>query len=353
MITPAAYKLRMEIQRTTDAARFPVGPVPEVYLQEARDQTEFYALRKNLGNGHGVQVREVPVLAEGEAEQITGLKLVAGDGGREVELEFGIDLFSPLAQVRALKLATEGHLEKDAKFIFRIFAEPKAAQASGPASGVTATVKRKPLPLVEGRMSDWLKRSEPVGPVQTRDYPLFVTERALELSRTYCRRPVDKEGGALMLGRLFRQLEPEPEIFGVIEDAIEAKYAEEKQFSLDLTTQGFAHLQTQLHIRRTRLGKADELALGFSHSHPFLPSVDEDGKPKCPGCELRPTCNLSSSFYSSRDTEFHRALFARQSYAVGLVWGLSPREEDDLRVYTLDGTSPRQRGYYKVTEGAT
>src|SRR5262249_54175462 len=156
-------------------------------------------------------------------------------------------------------------LEKGDKFLYRVYAEPAAEEGNGRATGVVATVRRRSLPLVAGRLADWLADARPTGPMDDQDYPLFMLDRARELAREYCRKPGDKEGGALLVGRLFRQNGPEPEIFGVLEDAIEAEYAEQELFSLDLTPRGFAHLHQQLLLRRTRLGRGDEVALAFSH----------------------------------------------------------------------------------------
>jgi hypothetical protein len=207
--------------------------------------------------------------------------------------------------------------------------------------------------LLDGCLADWRAGATPVGPVDDAlDHPLFITDRVLDIARHFSRKPGENEGGALLLGRLYRQTGPEPEIFAVLDDAIEARHAENQPLSLDLTAATFAYFDLQLERRRTRLGRVHEVAQAFAHAHNFLPAAPEDRQP-CGECHLRAACPFSSAFYSSRDAEFHRALFARQPYAVGLVWGYKVSEtegkhEDDLRAFCLHGNGPRRRGFYQI-----
>jgi len=345
------YRYRLDIQRVQDGVCFPGDVLPENILQTFRDQAIFLGQRRGVvGPDAGEAItEEEPLIAPDMNGQITGVRIHAGTNGKRVHKEYDLDLFAHYAREQAVRLARQGHLAKDAKFIFRVFAQPtNPATTPIPLPGVTITVQRFALPFVAGKLADWMPHALAVGSVNDDDYPLFITKKALDQAREYCRKPKDKEAGALLLGRMFKQSEPESELFGVIEAAIEAKYAEQQQFSLDLTAQTFAYIQAQLHRRRTRLGFINEVPLGFAHSHNFLPAILDDGSAQCPTCPKRPTCELTSSFYSAKDVEFHQALFSRAPFAVGLVWGLTPREEDDLRVFCLDGGGTRQRGFFQV-----
>jgi hypothetical protein len=356
MATPPAYQYRLEIQRLDDGTWFPGEPIPDAYLQPARDEAVFRSQRKGLTGPAADQARiaEEPIFGDAGGGQVAGLRILAGADDRQVQAEFGLDLFAPAARRQAARLADQGQLPADARFLYRVFAGPAEAPADPPGlDGVTATVSRRPLPLLDGRLADWRAAATPVGPVDDElDHPLFITDRALELSREYSRKPGENEGGALLVGRLYRQAGPEPEIFAVLDGAIEARHAENQPLSLDLTAATFAYFDLQLERRRTRLGRVHEVALAFAHAHNFLPAAPED-RQRCGECHLRASCPFSSSFYSSRDAEFHRALFARQPYAVGLVWGYQHaddggRREDDLRVYCLHGNQPRRRGFYRI-----
>lgn len=353
MCTPERNSYRLEIQRVTDGAKFPVGRIADAFLQSVRDQAIFLAQRRGFADAGEAHLRETPVFMTDDAQQISGVKISVQDGGQICHLKFGLELFAPAASMEAQRLATQGHLKSDEKFLYRVFAEPSEShQASVAMAGVVAHVRRSPLPLLDGQLSDLLSCAQAVGSCEPSDHPLFVTRRALDTAREYCRKPVDKEAGALMLGCLFQQRKPEPEIFGIIDDAIEVRHADQTLFRLDLTTDSFAYLQNQLRLRKSRLGRTHELALGFAHAHNFLPAVLDDGQAQCPECPKRATCQLTSSFYSSEDVRFHQALFGRAPYAVGLVWGFTPRMEDDLRVFCLDGGRARQRGYYLLHEQA-
>src|SRR5439155_6346101 len=221
---------RMEIQRVSDGTFFPAGDVPAGYMQEGRDQTVFLAQRGGVvgADSSDIAVVEAPVFAEDKL--IAGVTMtINGSANGRVKKIFTLDLFGDCARTRALALAKQGLLEKDAKYAYRVFAD-KANGNGAPASmaGVVAKVKRKPLPLVPGKLADWLFHAKAVGPTIDGDFPLIFTDRALELSREYSRKPGDKEGGAMMLGTLYQQTEPEPEIFAVVDDVLEARYAEQQ-----------------------------------------------------------------------------------------------------------------------------
>lgn len=345
------YRYRMEIQRARDGAFFPAGDVPAGELTEARDQAVFLGQRRGLVGPDPSEAVLVEEPVVGEDNLIAGVRFVVnGSDKPPVEKLFGLDLFATYAHLQAIGLAKQGLLEKDAKYLYRVFADKANGNGSAiSASGIVARVKRKPLPLVPGKLDAFLAIAKPQGPQVDGDLPLFITDRALDLSRDYSRKPGEKEGGGMMLGTLYQQTEPEAEIFAVIDDVLEARYAEQQTLSLDLTTQTWAYFQTQLDIRKKRMGRVNELPVAFAHGHNMVPQVKEGSQP-CGECHLRASCPFSSAFYSTRDTEFHRALFGRQPYAVGLVWGYTTKKEDDLKVFCLEGSQPRRRGYCQIAK---
>jgi hypothetical protein len=357
MTTEPSYKYRLQIQRESDGAWFPSGPIGDAYLQEARDHALFQSQRRGITGSdlNDAPVGEQPVFASGRDGQIRGVIITVGNGAQQIATTFGLELFAPAARAEARRLVKAGQLADGCKFVFSVFADrvaPRSADATMPAGCVRASVRRAPLPLVDGSLADWLNRAEAVGPIRDEDYPLFITANVLNLSREFSRRTGDKEGGAMLLGHLYRQREPKPEIFGVIDTALELEHAKHEMYSLQFSAETFARINAQLALRRTRLGMVHEIAMGVCHSHNFLPSA-LDGKPKCAECPLRPTCQLTSSFYSVADEQFHRALFGgRAPFSVGLVWGYTPREEDDLRVFCLNAGQSRERGYYRIAPGS-
>ena len=66
--------------------------------------------------------------------------------------------------MEALQLAKQGHLKTDEKFLYRVFAGPSESQQAAVAmAGVVARVRRNPLPLLDGQLSDLLGRADAVG----------------------------------------------------------------------------------------------------------------------------------------------------------------------------------------------
>jgi hypothetical protein len=323
------------------------GELSPAALHEARAQTIFLAQRRGLAPADeaGVAVNEKPFFATAQ-KQVDFLVLEARCDERSIERTFGDNLFGPLARdavLQQLKAGQPIELERN----YRI-----TASALPPAGSTNPSIRlqRSPLPLVRGELNKLLDKSTWQGPTGD-DYPIFITaealELSLELSREFSRGPAEDEGGALLVGQLFLQTEP-AEIFAVIDVVLQAQDAQHGKYNLDLTAATYSRFEKQLALRRKRIGRP-ETVLGFSHGHPFEPSA-LDGKPKCAGCPLQPTCDLSSAkIYSQQDQIFHRAMFGRSPYAVGLVWGLTPRHENHACIYQQDGSSARERGFYVLS----
>ena len=186
------------------------------------------------------------------------------------------------------------------------------------------------------------------GPEGEDDYPLFITADALPTSVEKSWAGPDLEGGAWLIGNLYRQADP-PEIFAVIHTVIEARGMAHEKDSLDFSSETWLHLQEQLSRRKTRLGKQGEVAAGFIHSHPFLPA-ETHGQKNCTTCAKRASCTLSSAFLSKRNAQFHTAVFGAAAYAVQMVLGLDARGDFDLRMFALDGCQFRERGFYVLAD---
>jgi hypothetical protein len=212
---------------------------------------------------------------------------------------------------------------------------------------VKSAVRRQPLLTLPGQLSDFVEGATAEGPALGEDYPLFVLESVFDQAHEIMWER-NRERGVWMIGNLHRQMEPEPEIFGLIHTVFEARGATHERFKLDLHTETFVDLDRQLERRRKRLGRRHDVAMGMAHTHPFLPSI-LDGKEACPSCPLRPTCQLSSAqLFSKQDRQFHNAVFGHVPFAVEFVLGLTPREELDLRLYCPDSGKFRERGFYRL-----
>ncbi|MCZ6793588.1 MAG: hypothetical protein O7J95_08250, partial [Planctomycetota bacterium] len=277
-----------------------------------------------------------PTAVEGfrlEVARKTGGPAADGEEGRRLRQDYPLDVLrEPLHNLR-LRLLAEKKLEASEELELRVLArrpEPREGAALP-----EVVVEETPQRWVPGRLEDWLPRSSLLGEHAhvEEDTPVFVLRAAHENALRYCRAAGDREGGAMLVGRVFQQVTPSPELFVVVEAAFEARHADQQSFSFTFTTETFLYLERQLARRRRRLGRPEEVLAGMVHSHPFLPALDKDGQPLCPACRQRPTCKLNSAFYSGADELFHRAVFARSAFAVGIVLGRDPRGEEVLRVF--------------------
>jgi hypothetical protein len=213
---------------------------------------------------------------------------------------------------------------------------------------VRTTVKRDPLPLLKGQLAQFLNNAKLCGELDGKDHPLFLPRNLFDRAREYCFKTGQQEGGAMMVARMYQQTEPDSEIFAVVHAVMELRHAKQSLFGFEPTSETFADLNTQLNLRRNRLGFPDEMPAVLVHNHPFEPSVRDDGEANCPTCPLQKECQLTSSFYSASDVNFHLSMYGRQPFVAGIVIGLTPRREDDVRMFCLDGTRTRERGFYWI-----
>jgi len=345
---PVSYAA--EIVRKNDGVGFGRRPVPASYLESARDQITFLAQREGIADADpsDVTVIEEPVFNDETTGEVSGVKMaVERDGGR-IEHEFGLTLFEPFGQKIGLELLEAKQLDGSSDVKLRVFAQ--APDDSAEDGDRDARIERQALPFIDGRLDEFLPEATLVGPQNEADYPVFVRQSVLDKAHEFVWER-NRERGVWLVGNLYRQREPKPEIFCVIHSVFEARGTTHERFSIDFTTETFTHAQQQLSLRQNRLGRAEDLLVGFYHTHPFLPSI-LDGKEACPSCELREHCTLTSSFFSQRDRMFHTAFFgsASSTYAVEFVLGLTPREEFDLKLFCMDGGKIRERGYYRLAE---
>jgi hypothetical protein len=340
------YAYSGQVTRVTDGVGFGKRPIPQMHFEFGRDAVRFRAARSGIPSAdvNEAHVADVPVFADEEARLVSAVRMQLTCDDRCIEQEFGLGLFGTFFEKQAGELLKSKQLLPEDKVRFDVYAEPLSDSAS---IGIASRVVRKPLPLSDGDLSAYEEHAVPVGPHCNGDYPVFIEEAALERAFEFVWKR-NEERGVWLLGNLYRQTEPEHEIFGVIHTVFEAKGVEHSRFNLSLSPETFLHVDRQLALRRKRLGETGEMTLGFYHTHPFLPSI-LDGKESCPDCPLRPECTMTSSFFSKQDENaFHIPYFGSAAYAVELVLGLTPREEFDLKMFCLDGGQFRERGFYRI-----
>ena len=62
MCVPQRYSYRFELQRAADGAKFPGGPIADAFLQPAREQAIFLAMRRGFADADEDHLRELPIV---------------------------------------------------------------------------------------------------------------------------------------------------------------------------------------------------------------------------------------------------------------------------------------------------
>ena len=70
-----------------------------------------------------------------------------------------------------------------------------------------------------------------------------------------------------------------------------------------------------------------------------LKKIEEEGKTG----PLQPEI-----YFSTDDVQFHKAFFTKRAFSVSLVFGLSPREEDKVRIYGFTDGIVKERSLWLV-----
>lgn len=347
------YSYHLQFIRESNGLHVEGGMVSEAWLEMLREQAVFRALRLGIVDAAAKDgtIFLTPEFLSGDSPQVKSLRssiVVGGDTHELLEHE-ATDAFAASANDALANLAKAGEVNTDEKATYRVFARKKEAeQPSRELPIVKVSVSRQPLPLQAGRLEDYLAKATPSGEISERDHPIFVPREHFEKATEYCFKTGDQEGGSMLLGQLYQQREPHPEIFSVVHAAVELRHAEQSRFGFEPTAKTFSDLQNKMKLRRERLGFDQELPSVLVHNHPFEPSIRDDGEANCKTCPIQQTCELTSSFYSASDDRFHSGVYGRQPWVAGIVIGLTPRQERDVRMFCLDGSRSRERGFYWI-----
>lgn len=252
---------------------------------------------------------------------------VVTQAGETVGRPFPMEAFLELASAMADDLRRQGILAADDSYTFELQAYPPAAPVAGdgPAPGIVLRDKSPALETVSSPvpLRALLQSARAVGPPgDPADAPLLFTEGALARAEVYSRRGAAEdppvESGAMLLGELARCPES-GDVFPVVTGALEARDAETHTYSLTFTGPTWARFQAVLRALRSRPETRAVRLIGQAHGHNFRPG---DGVAPCPECALREVCSRTSAVLSMADRAWHRAVFCRQPWNVGLIFGL-------------------------------
>jgi hypothetical protein len=221
-----------------------------------------------------------------------------------------------------------------------------AGQPSHSPTGILSVrMKTAPLRFLKVSLRDLLAQATPVDLLDDGAYPVFFTHDAFTKAEAVAYKglaatqPV--ETGCVLIGSL-ALCEHSGELCAIIREVIEVQEAEQTQFTLSYSSRSWGLLHTILRARQAAHPADALMLMGQAHLHPFTTT---DGK-ICAHCDKLPVCNLSSAFVSPEDRNWHRAVFARQPWALCHIFGLSPRGERVNRLFGLQDGRLQARGYY-------
>lgn len=286
-----------------------------------------------------------------------GFVLATRDGdGVEASLTCAMTALQPIAQRAAEDLQRRGLLGQDSTFYYELVLDgPDRGVAPltppGGWAGVTdrgggqVLSRSQSLHLTDLSLAALMQRSTAHGTAETGDHELFWTQGARERAERIARlgevhEPAVETGGVL-LGYLGYCSEAR-DAFVVVVDALEAKDAEQREFSLSFSGKTWQRLQTVVRARAADLPGL--CILGQMHGHPFSP-----GEPcaACPGTE---DCPKQTAYLSEHDRRWTRAVFNAQPWQVSQMYGVDAKGTPTSNTFGLVGGRLERRGYRLIAE---
>ncbi len=292
-----------------------------------------------------------PVFAEDSAPRCSGFKLeLALPGGKTAHCHFTFHCLHQVADRAAGSLLEAGVLKPGETYLFEVVVDPRGSAVSRrPENSIAVSVSLRSAALsyLTVSLRQLLERGTPVALRDDPVPPVFYTREAFAKSEACARRgaEADVESGGALVGSLAACPET-GEFCVIIHDVIEVQDAEEKRSSLAYSSRSWMRLQAIQQARQAAYPRRKERLLGQCHGHSFLPN---DGK-QCVDCTKRPTCSLTSVFVSLDDQAWHRAVFARQPWALCHIFGLSARGEPVHQLFGLRDGRLQARGYYLLPD---
>lgn len=334
-------------------------------LWAARDTVFLAGLRTGqLGpNLHEQRMQVIPGESRG-ADRLAGYVIELVDGPRSFRRNFGIQTLKHVA-LRGWSAAKEGaaqSTENGEELAYYLTTAPAAARHADPTealakelgAGARIVTRAESLVLEPAPLREFMARSVHLqGPSTTDDeidpgaLCVFATAEVIEQGRTLARRGGEVESAAVLTGRLFRDTDS-PEVFLVVDAAIEAEFAIEEKFAVTMTGDSWSKIRQTLDVRRRRLGRPHERIVGSVHGHNFFPEADADGQRMCARCATAPFCNRTTATASLADFDWHQTVFSGAPWAILWVWGFNAREQDDWRIYGLSDAALLPRGIRRL-----
>jgi hypothetical protein len=271
--------------------------------------------------------------------------------GKRYRQQFTMKSLRPLALRAAETLMNAGVLSADQRYFYVLGMLrdqfPVSSASASPSFALDA--KSSPLTYLRVPLRPLLRAAKAVGMLEEEAFPVFFTAAALAKAEACSRQgglavpPV--ESGGMLVGSL-AFCEVTKEFFTIVADVLEVIEAEQSTFSLAYTGPSWTRIQAIMAARQAAHPAQAVRLLGQCHGHNFLPN---DGN-RCDQCDKRLLCELSSVFVSPDDQTWMRAVFARQPWALCLIFGLNARKEPVQQLYSLKDGLWQARGYFVLPE---
>jgi hypothetical protein len=352
----ACTRLYIEVRRAED------GPV---LLRKDVDDAELWDLRAEAWQTLILRRGQPDIALEdvrfdlqanyecGDAGRLTGITLeTAGVGGQRLRYKFTIHAFDHIAAGASRELIHSGALQPCDEPYYELFAETVSQQSPDVNDGIAITTSSAKLEYVRFPIRRLWQHAKRIGPEGEQLSPVFYTHDALSRAEMFARRGGNQqppiETGCILVGTLCSCPET-GEFYVVVRDALEAKDAASKEFSLEYSDRDWTRMLAILRARQSRPeGRADRFA-GQGHGHPFLPA---NGAAPCELCAGKPEvkCARTSCFVSLADSDWSRAIFGRQPWQLCHIFGLNARAEHVDKLFGLRNGQLLERGFAVVPE---
>jgi len=349
-----ARPLAVGLRRAADAPPLACAPVSAPDLSEvASEAWRDGCLRAGRPQVPlaGTPMVLAPILADGSEDRCAGFSLqLALPGGQASSVAFTFHCLRHVAERAIAQLVEVRVLKQGETCLFDVVVDPRQTPPRPPGGEPTVarfSLRTPPLTYLTVSLRKLLARATPVALLDDEVFPVFYTQEAFARCEACARR--GEKAGVESGGALFGSLASCPEsgeFCAIIRDVIEIQDADEAKFSLAYSSRSWHRLQQIQQARQTAFPQHADRLLGQAHGHPFRPN---DGK-LCAECEKRATCMLSSAWVSQDDQSWHRAVFARQPWALCHVFGLTARGEPVHQLFGLKDGGLKSRGFYLLPD---
>jgi hypothetical protein len=323
-----------------------IDPLAECWLEAV--------LRK--GGAHvgleALRQEVVPLFSESGATCLGYTLEVTGPEGHSGRRDFTIYSLKAVAQRGVRRLIARGDIRDGDHYYYEVRADASPAAAASSSTEDTPSLAgraaTRPPDVLDVPIAPLLAEGRAVGPQDEDTFRVFYTEKALGRAETVSRKgaaasePV--ETGGVLIGTLAR-CPDSGDFFVLVLDVLEAADAEQREFSLFYSSRTWERIQTVMRAMQSRPATRTYRIVGQCHGHNFLPSK---GNPPCEACPHLAVCEQTSVCASADDISWARAVFRRQPWHLGHVFGFSARREKVSGLFGLRDGRLLERGFHVI-----